>query len=228
MARARLNPAAPENHQRWLISYADFVTLLLAVFVVMFAASQPDRGKAKRLSHSVSEALHGAGSSESPPVQPQIPAAPELLPSMQYLNRALAEEINTGRIAIHLETRGLVISLRQAAFFPSGGDAISASGVGSLEKISHTIRDLPNSVRFEGHTDSAPIHTRRFRGNWELSSARSIAMLKLFAGRFGIPAARFAVAGYAETKPVDSNDSAAGRAHNRRVDIVILSQTPAD
>ncbi len=119
-----------------------------------------------------------------------------------------------------------MISLRQAAFFPSGGDAISASGLSSLEKISHTIRDLPNSVRFEGHTDSAPIHTRRFRSNWELSSARSIAMLKLFEGRYGMSAARFAVAGYAETKPVDSNDSPAGRAHNRRVDIVILSQSP--
>jgi chemotaxis protein MotB len=228
MSRARLNYAAPENQHRWLISYADFVTLLLAVFVVMFAASQPDKGKAKRLSHSVSEALHEGAVEKVPPAKVEIPAVSGLLPSMQYLNQALAEEIDAGRIAVHLEARGLVISLRQAAFFPSGGDVISASGLGSLEKISRTIRDLPNAVRFEGHTDSAPIHTRRFRSNWELSSARSIAMLKLFEGRYGMPGARFAVAGYAETKPVDSNDSAAGRAHNRRVDIVILSQPPAD
>jgi chemotaxis protein MotB len=234
MSRARLNRAAPENQHRWLISYADFVTLLLAVFVVMFAASQPDKGKAKRVSHSVTEALHGAkelheaAAAKTPPAEAEVPAVPELLPSMQFLNQALADEINAGRIAVHLEARGLVISLRQAAFFPSGGDVISASGFGSLEKISRTIRDLPNSVRFEGHTDSAPIHTRRFRSNWELSSARSIAMLKLFEDRYGIPGARFAVAGYAETKPVDSNDSPAGRAHNRRVDIVILSQPSAD
>jgi chemotaxis protein MotB len=220
MSRARPNYAAPENHQRWLISYADFVTLLLAVFVVMFAASQPDKGKAKRVSHSVSKALHEAVSA------PEVPAVAGLLPSMQYLNQALAEEIDAGRIAIHLEPRGLVISLRQAAFFPSGGDTIAAAGFDSLEKISRTIRDLPNAVRFEGHTDSAPIHTRRFRSNWELSSARSIAMLRLFEDRYGIPGAQLAVAGYAETKPVDSNDSPAGRAHNRRVDIVILSQTP--
>jgi chemotaxis protein MotB len=228
MARVSSIRAAPENHHRWLISYADFITLLLAVFVVMFAASQPDKGKAKRVSHSVSEAFHEAAAGKTPPAKPKIHAISELLPSMQFLNQALAEEINAGRIAVHLEARGLVISLRQAAFFPSGGDAIAASGLSSLEKISYTIRDLPNAVRFEGHTDSAPIHTRRFRSNWELSSARSIAMLKLFAGRFGIPGARFAVAGYAETKPVDSNDSAAGRAHNRRVDIVILSETPED
>jgi chemotaxis protein MotB len=234
MTRVRPNRAAPENHQRWLISYADFVTLLLAVFVVMFAASQPDKGRAKRVSHSVAEALHDAKALHDASAvktllaKPEIPAVPELLPSMQYLTQALAAEIDAGRIAVHLEARGLVISLRQAAFFPSGDDAISTSGLGSLEKISHTIRDLPNSVRFEGHTDSTPIHTRRFRSNWELSSARSIAMLKVFASRFGIPGARFAVAGYAETKPVDSNDSPAGRAHNRRVDIVILSQPPAD
>jgi chemotaxis protein MotB len=234
MARVRLNRAAPENHQRWLISYADFVTLLLAVFVVMFAASQPDKGKAKRVSHSVAEAMHGAkalhdmAAGKTPLAKPEIPAVSELLPSMQYLSQALAAEIDAGRIAVHLEARGLVISLRQAAFFPSGGDAITTSGLSSLEKISHTIGDLPNSVRFEGHTDSAPMHSRRFRSNWELSSARSIAMLKLFAGRFGIPSARFAVAGYAETQPVDSNDSTAGRAHNRRVDIVILSQPPSD
>ena len=227
MARVSSIRPAPENHHRWLISYADFITLLFAVFVVMFAASQPDKGKAKRVSHSVSEAFHEATAGKTPPVKAAIPTVSELLPSTQFLNRALAEEIYAGRIAVHLEARGLVISLRQAAFFPSGGDAIAASGLSSLEKISHTIRDLPNSVRFEGHTDSAPIHTRRFRSNWELSSARSIAMLKLFVGRFGIPVARFAVAGYAETKPVDSNDSAAGRAHNRRVDIVILSQSPA-
>jgi chemotaxis protein MotB len=226
MARVRLIRAAPENHHRWLISYADFITLLLAVFVVMFAASQPDKGKARRVSHSVAEALHEAAAGKTPPAKSEIPAVSELLPSMQYLNQALAEEINAGRIAVHLEARGLVISLRQAAFFPSGGDLISTSGFSSLEKISHTIRDLPNSVRFEGHTDSAPIHTRRFRSNWELSSARSIAMLELFEGRYGIPGARFAVAGYAETRPVDSNDSTAGRAHNRRVDIVILSQPP--
>jgi chemotaxis protein MotB len=227
MARLRLNRAAPENHHRWLISYADFVTLLLAVFVVMFAASQPDKGKARRVSHSVTEALREGGTRKSPPAQPEIPAVSELLPSMQFLNQALAPEIDAGRIAVHLEARGLVISLRQAAFFPSGGDVISTSGLDSLEKISRTIRDLPNSVRFEGHTDSVPIHTRRFRSNWELSSARSIAMLRLFEDRYGIPAARFAVAGYAETKPVDPNDSPAGRAHNRRVDIVILSQPPA-
>jgi chemotaxis protein MotB len=240
MARRR-QPVAPENHDRWLISYADFITLLLALFVVMFASSQPDKKKARQVSYAVTEALESRGTQgaglqggglpverkRAPPkveiLQPKA-AVPPLTTSMQYLNEALAQEIKTGKIEVHLDIRGLVISLRQAAYFPSGGDAIAPSGFASIEKIAGTIRDLPNAVQLEGHTDSAPIHTRRFRSNWELSAARSIAMLELFAGRYGIPRSRFAVAGYAETKPVDSNDSAEGRAHNRRVDIVILNQ----
>ena len=79
-------------------------------------------------------------------------------------------------------------------------------------------------MRLEGHTDSVPIHNSRFRNNWELSAARSIAMLELLSARFDIPPERLAVAGYADTAPVESNDSEQGRAHNRRVDIVILNE----
>jgi chemotaxis protein MotB len=234
MARRRYL-SVPQNQDRWLISYADFVTPLLAVFVFLFASSQHDKIKARRASDTVIEALRkgkaeGGGTAAvrqipSPPAIPETqPAVPELMPSMTRLAEALTAELRTGRIEVHLETRGMVVSLRQAAFFPSGGAVIAASGFSSLEKISGTIRDLPNSVRLEGHTDSAPIRTRRFRSNWELSTARSIAVLELLEGRFGIPASRFAVSGYADTKPVDSNDSAEGRAHNRRVDIVILNR----
>jgi chemotaxis protein MotB len=231
MARKPLPPARA-NHDRWLISYADFLTLLLALFVVLFASSQLDRKKALQVSHAVTEALQKGGVLErqgmaqpSPGVLPAPKAAvPELMASMNHLHQVLAEEIRTGKVEIHLDPRGLVISLRQAAFFPSGGDEIASSGLDSLEKISRTVRDLPNPVQLEGHTDSAPIHNGRFRSNWDLSAARSIAMLELFRDRFGIPGDRFAVAGYADTKPVDSNDSAEGRAHNRRVDIVILNQ----
>jgi chemotaxis protein MotB len=225
MARKPL-PPAPANHDRWLISYADFVTLLLAVFVVLFASSQLDKRKALQVSHAVTEALEKGGVLPRTPVQVAVPkaAVPELMASMNHLQQVLAEEILTGKVEIHPDPRGLVISLRQAAFFPSGGDEIASSGFDSIEKIAATIRDIPNPVQLEGYTDSAPIHNRRFRSNWDLSAARSIAMLELFRDRFGIPGDRFAVAGYADAKPVDSNDSAEGRAHNRRVDIVILNR----
>jgi chemotaxis protein MotB len=257
MARKKKHPEHA-NHERWLISYADFITLLFAFFVVMFASSQTDKSKAQQISSAVKEALKnggvpavvheilggtvddkgkgsammkGPGGSQKmipPKITKEIPeskvAVTDLMPSMTYLNQTLAAEIKAGKVEVHLDARGLVVTLRQAAFFPSGGDDIAPSGMTSIEKIAKTIRDLPNPVRLEGHTDSIPIHNERFASNWELSTARSIAMLQALTGRYGIPNDRFSVAGYAETKPIDTNESAQGRAHNRRVDIVILNQ----
>jgi chemotaxis protein MotB len=251
MAR-RKHVAEHENHERWLISYADFITLLFAFFVVMFASSQTDKAKAQQVSDSVKKALDknsvaaqvhevlggtvdekgrgnammkGPGGSQPVSVQlPQAALVAELLPALEYLTKALQTEIKEGKIEVHLEARGLVVSLRQATFFPSGQDAVDPATFGSIDKIVATIGKLPNAVRLEGHTDSIPIHTARFRSNWELSAARSIAMLELLSTRYNIPRERLAIAGYADTAPKDSNDTEEGRAHNRRVDIVILNQ----
>ncbi|MGA3042935.1 MAG: flagellar motor protein MotB, partial [Bryobacteraceae bacterium] len=239
------------NHERWLVSYADFITLLFAFFVVMFASSQTDKAKAQQISDSVKQALDkggvsaavreimggtvdekgkgnammkGPGGSQPKNQRQDANVQAELLPSLQYLTKTLQAEIAQGEIEVHLEPRGLVVSLRQATFFPSGGDGIDPKTFESLDRIGGTIRGLPNLVRLEGHTDAVPIHTARFRSNWDLSAARAIAMLELFADRCGVPPQRLAVAGYADTAPVDSNDTEAGRAHNRRVDIVILAQ----
>ncbi|MGD1070258.1 MAG: flagellar motor protein MotB [Bryobacteraceae bacterium] len=256
MARKRAHPEHA-NHERWLISYADFITLLFAFFVVMFASSQTDKSKVQQVSESVKDALEnggvkavvheilggtvddtgkgnammrGPGGSQKTTVpRENLPiekvAVTELMPSMKYLTQALADEIKDGKVDVHLESRGLVVSLRQAAFFPSGGDEIAPETSGSMAKIAGAIRDLPNPVRLEGHTDAIPIHNEHFRSNWELSAARSIAMLELFCVQYGLPRNRFAIAGYADTSPVDTNSTPAGRAHNRRVDIVILNQT---
>ena len=250
MARRKNHAAAHENHERWLVSYADFITLLFAFFVVMFASSQTDKAKAQAVADSVSSALEkggvqaavheilggtvdekGKGNAQmkgpggSEPKNARTSDAPaELLPSMKYLTAALSKEIEDGKLELHLEPRGLVISLRDATFFPSGEDALDTATFPSIDKIASTIRNLPNNVRLEGHTDSVPIHTARFRSNWELSAARAIAMMETLSGRYGIAGDRFAIAGYADTMPRESNDTAEGRAHNRRVDVVILNQ----
>jgi chemotaxis protein MotB len=117
----------------------------------------------------------------------------------------------------------LVISLREATFFASGDDAIAPGSEAILAKIAAEIQGFGNQVRLEGHSDSKPIHNSRFRSNWELSVARSIAMLETLRQNFGIATARMSVAGYAENAPVDTNDTEEGRARNRRVDLVILS-----
>jgi chemotaxis protein MotB len=123
-----------------------------------------------------------------------------------------------------MEPRGLVVSFRQAALFPSGEDVISSDAYESLAKVAAAIAKLPNPVRLEGHTDSRPIKNSRFRSNWELSAGRSIALLELLSTRFGAPRERISIAGYADNAPLASNDTEEGRARNRRVDIVILNE----
>jgi chemotaxis protein MotB len=243
---------AHQNHDRWLVSYADFITLLFAFFVVMFASTQTDKLKTKAVSASVKDALeHGQFShtlstvlgrgkhenskppvnservKESDNVSPQtIPPPPppaDLAKSLAALQHGLDGELKAGKIGLKLEGRGLVISLREATFFASGDDAVAPASEAILAKIAAEIQRLGNPVRLEGHTDSKPIHNSRFRSNWELSVARSIAMLELFRQKFGVAPERLSVAGYAENAPVDSNDTDEGRARNRRVDLVILS-----
>jgi chemotaxis protein MotB len=164
-----------------------------------------------------------------PKTDPRLPAAAapqtvELLPTLEYLNAELKREVEAGKMHISLEARGLVVSLRQATFFPSGEDTIDPATYPSLEKVATAICKLPNPVRLEGHTDAIPIHTARFRSNWDLSAARAIAVLELLTVRFHVPVERLAIAGYAETIPVAANDTEDGRARNRRVDVVILNR----
>ncbi len=147
----------------------------------------------------------------------------ELLP---VLSKELQQEILNGRLALRMTPRGLTISFTQAALFPSGEDEIAPDFYPTIHKIADAMNKVPNPARAEGHTDSVPIHNSRFRSNWELSAARSIALVELFT-KFGVARERLSIAGYADTAPIDSNDTETGREKNRRVDIVILNANGA-
>jgi chemotaxis protein MotB len=147
----------------------------------------------------------------------------ELLPSLQRLNKELEEEIKAGKLELRLEARGLVISLKYSAFFPSGTDVLEPDTLPTMKKLAELMAALPNAIQLEGHTDSVPIHNARFKSNWELSCARSIAVLDTLCTDFHLPHERFSVVGRADTVPVDSNDTVQGRARNRRVDVVIVN-----
>jgi chemotaxis protein MotB len=247
MSGRRKKIAHPENHERWLISYADFITLMFAFFVVMFASSQTDKAKAQLMSDSISgalgkdkissaiaEILGGApGLKEKGNAQMKGPGGAQKLDSpkpaglarsMDVLRNQLKLEIESGMLNVSMEARGLVVSLRQAAFFPPGQDTIDSATYETIGKLAAVIQALPNKVRLEGHTDAVPIHNARYRSNWELSSARGVTMLDLLTTRYNIPERRLSVGGYAETIPIASNDTPEGRARNRRVDIVILNE----
>jgi chemotaxis protein MotB len=264
----RNHTATHENHERWLVSYADFITLLFAFFVVMFASTQADKNKAREVSESVRDALEkgqfsnmlatvlgtgkhennrtaveprpdaktsgaglkvpqrdvGAPKGAAQEILPEAPEPADLTKSLAALQRVLAAEVSNGKLALRLTRRGLGVSLREASFFASGGDTVSPSSGATIAKVAGVIAALPNPVRIEGHTDSMPIHNSRFRSNWELSAARAIATLEILAEAYHIPRERMAVAGYAENAPVDSNETEQGRSHNRRVDIVLLTE----
>ncbi len=251
---ARKKHESHENHDRWLVSYADFITLLFAFFVVMFASSQTDKAKTQAVSESVQKALNGESFSAvvaailggtvdekgQGSAQMKGPGGvkkelktieakragqvAELLPSLKVLSKELGSEIQSGKLQISMGSRGLIISFTQAALFPSGEDVIAKDFYPGIEKIANAIKQIPNPVRLEGHTDAIPIHNSRFKSNWELSAARSIALLELFVAS-GLPRERLSIAGYADTAPVASNDAEDGRRKNRRVDMVVLNET---
>jgi chemotaxis protein MotB len=168
--------------------------------------------------------LRGPGGQHKAPEEKKEMKAAELAPSLKILTEELKKEVDAGKIQISMELRGLVVSFNQAALFPSGEDLVSPQAYFALEKVAAAISKLPNPVRLEGHTDAIPINTARFHSNWELSAARSIAIMELLSTKFGIPKDRMSIAGYADTAPIASNDTEQGRARNRRADIVILSE----
>jgi chemotaxis protein MotB len=235
--------ASHSNAERWVLSYADFVTLLFALFVAMYAISQQDKSGVKVFSESVRDAVRSGGvptairslmathdgsrtasGADHKDKSLPVPADPSLAKAFGQLSVALKKEIGAGKVGLRLGTRGLVVTLQEGSFFPSGDDSIYASAYPAVERVASVIAELPNPVQLEGHTDSVPIHTGRFRNNWELSTARSIALLQLFQAKFGLSPDRFTVAGYAQNAPVASNDEEGGRARNRRVEIVILAR----
>jgi len=238
------------NHERWLVSYADFITLLFAFFVVLFASGQSDKRKALQLAHSMQSAFDHNGifdpHSRTPPISDDPNAMQNAVPSPLTLpvpslaqpdateKAKLAEEhirevvraqiaqhrMSDGIISVHASPDGLVVSLREAGFFASGSAEVRSE---SLELLNSIATALPNQpMRVEGHTDNVPIHTAQFATNWELSTARAATITRLLLGEHVVDPKLISAAGYAEFRPVADNATEQGRAENRRVDIVLL------
>lgn len=199
--------------------------MLFAFFVVMFASTQSGHGSAKEISEAVQNALNSgatynsSGHSSKPPTNGE--PIRDLTTAAELLRSSLKNEIAQGAVNIRVDERGIVIGLNSAVFFSLGDDRIEPRAYAALAKVAQILNRLPNALRLEGHTDSLPINNARFHDNWELSAARSIAMLRLLNERQHVVRERMAVVGYADTHAISSNDTAEGRERNRRVDIVI-------
>jgi len=239
------------NHERWLVSYADFITLLFAFFVVLFASGQSDKRKQMLLAHSMQSAFDHNGifdpHSRTPPLADDPDAVPNAVPSpvslplpataqpdITGLSKPMADHIRdvvqkeiverklpVGIITVRPSPEGLVVSLREAGFFASGSADVRPESVAILKVIASA---LPNqSMRVEGHTDNVPIHNVQFATNWELSTARAATITRLLIAQHAADPASISAAGYAEFRPIADNDTERGRTENRRVDIVLLS-----
>ncbi len=203
---------------RWLVSYADLVTLLFALFVVLYAAADSER--AKRVVEAISIQM-GAGEAAGAGV---LPSSPSFVETAAAVNQAFAaNESLRSRAKIMVEERGLVISLAEAGFFAAGTAEVRDDALATIDTLvaSLVASDVP--VRVEGHTDSTPISTARYPSNWELSASRASAVAARLMQR-GVAPARVSIAGFGGERPVADNATPDGRAQNRRVDIVILRQ----
>jgi len=236
MARKKKHPEHV-NHERWLVSYADFMTLLFAFFVVMFAVSQVDSKKVGRFTESFSKAVGidlfpESGAGLLPSGEMTIPAAsgggaetilpPDLLELQDKLTELSKKSELPSGLSILARRNEIVIRLSESVFFAAGDATLEGKAVKAVRAIAAELAARKVEVRIEGHTDDRPIHTARYRSNWELSTARATSVIAVLAD-VGIAPARLSAAGYAEFHPVASNATEEGRRQNRRVDLVVTA-----
>ena len=250
MAR-RTRRGEHDNHERWLISYADFVTLLFAFFVVMYSISSVNEGKYKIFSNSLNLAFAHQPASITLGVVPnqQSEQAPNALLNRNKtlvdkrtaqlgeqqrkvqermknltngLNQVMASLINQRMVSINQTRRGVAIDISANTLFKTGEAVLQPGTLGVLRQVAAVLSNEDMSIEVEGHTDDIPITTTQFPSNWELSSARASSVARMLIDN-GVSAKRLAVVGLASNQPLMPNDSAENRARNRRVTLMIVS-----
>ena len=210
------------SRDRWMISYLDVLTILLIFFVAVGAKSL-ESAKTVEAGKAV-EPVKTEEPASTPAKAIEIPV-PE--PELSPLQRALQQKLEHYRLDWRTDPRGLTITLPQAVLFPPGGAQVNAAALPVLSQIAEVLQEIPNKINLGGHADPIPIHNRLFKSNWELAAARSLSLLDLLTSRYGIAESRFSIASYSSNDPRNSNDTPDGRAGNRRVEILILDETPS-
>ena len=255
----RKKHAEHANHERWLVSYADFITLLFAFFVVLYASSQVDNKKVQQVSAAIQGGFAQMGvfsgaapgpavRSESAPPSSTPPdfSRPELIrvvhdlsgkgrgngagvsgvpPAVvrKELEEVLGKELKDHQVDLRLIPGGLVVSLREIGFFNSGEAVLLPQAEPTLAHVASALNARNFEVRVEGHTDDVPIHNSLYRSNWDLSTARATEVVNILTSKYNFNPARISVGGYAQYRPIASNDTEEGRRKNRRIDLVIVS-----
>lgn len=217
---------------RWLLTYADLITLLMAFFVIMYAMSRVNTARFAELSHSLKVAFNGRPSvvklGTAPPsnlVKPPItpPPTPALVQLYEEIQALIKSQGLSGQVSVQMNSAGVTISLLEDTLFDLGSATIKPSSTPVLLKVAVLLSHVPNAIEVQGYTDNLPIHTRQFPSNWELSAARALHVLEFLNAPGGIAPQRLRATAYGQYHPFASNATSAGRQENRRVEIVVLS-----
>jgi chemotaxis protein MotB len=239
-----------ENHERWLVSYADFITLLFAFFVVMYSLSSINEGKYKIMSDSISSAFRtvpgGAGqiainTNITTPISVALPTKrlppnvktdaaqvvkrENLKKTAKELNQALAPLVAEGKVTVTEGALGITVDINASVLFAPGDARLDLGAVRALSAVAQILVPTDFPITVEGHTDNTPISTVQFPSNWELSGMRASSVVRLFI-ETGLDGRRLTATGYADQRPLADNATAEGRQRNRRVAITIESRTP--
>ena len=234
VAGPRADADQAENADRWLVSYADFITLLFAFFVVMYAISQVNEGKYKLLSDALIQAfkpeasLQGTSSADRVMPGEGVRSSAEqgkarLEKIAQELVTSLGDLVKTGQVRVTESGIGLAIEINASVLFESAQADLMPQAMPVLASLAEALSPLPNDIQVEGHTDSTPINSARFPSNWELSASRAGSVVRLF-NALGVASVRLVAVGYADTRNIAPNDTPEGRSRNRRVTVMILPE----
>ena len=247
MARGRRHKGhegGHENAERWLLTYADLITLLMVFFVVLYSMSSADSSKWKQVSAALQQAFNidvlqgqaamsiaDAPAAPAPPIDSLISDAevPQVARLQSKIEAVLDGASQAPDVTVGVDREGVVIRVSGSYLFDSGRAELKPNSLAVLNAIASELRPLANDIRVDGHTDSIPIDSPRYPTNWELSTARALAVTRYFSETDGIRADRLMAAGFGEFRPLVPNDTREHRAQNRRVEIHLLSsvQTPA-
>jgi chemotaxis protein MotB len=231
-----------ENHERWMVSYADFITLLFAFFVVMYAISSVNTGKYKVLSDSLGSAFGRDVPVVTTPLNipigeqaRQFSAQRRLLAVRREkeqmtdmardIMKALAPLVKQDKVRVSQTSRGINVEISASVLFAPGDAKLTNESSQALEAVAAVLKNDKHAIQVEGHTDNVPIKNPMFASNWELSAVRASSVVRLFADN-GIDEGRMIAVGHGSNQPVGSNDTLDGRARNRRVEVMILTGVP--
>jgi len=240
-----------ENPDRWLVSYADFITLLFAFFVVMYSISSVNQGKYKQLTHSMGTAFTGNNSpmqlqsnnsAADSKLKGQSKSLIKPLPLTHLYNEKMRREresmtnmgiglsntlaplITAGKLQVVQNNRGIRIDIHDSLLFTPGSAEIAASATGLMNEIATVLKTNQRLIQVEGHTDNIPIHNATFFSNWELSAVRASSVVRMLSNA-SIAETRLSALGFGSAQPITENETPDGRAKNRRVSIMILYET---